>query len=137
MVKAWFGIELPGVHSLADMDMGFPEEFFAEIVYSETRRALEAIGDDEKVIAWVSSGRRPHAGDPMPARDLHRILTASKRAGLKRFVYHPSPDLGAAEWRVISGLCGNLWREDPAGYWPSDTDKPDAFNLGRKPCGSR
>lgn len=133
VVKAWFGIELPGVNSLADMELGFPDEFFDKIVYQETRRALEAIGDDNKVIAWVSTGRKPHAGDPMPARDLYRILTASARAGLKRFLFHPDPDLGAAEWSVISRLCGKSWRETPGGYWPSDTPLPNSFDGGRKP----
>lgn len=133
VVKAWFGIELPGVNSLADMELGFPDEFFDKIVYQETRRVLEAIGDDNKVIAWVSTGRKPHAGDPMPARDLYRILTASARAGLKRFLFHPDPDLGAAEWSVISRLCGKSWREAPGGYWPSDTPLPNSFDGGRKP----
>ena len=32
VVKAWFGIELPKVHSLADLDEGFPDEFFSKIV---------------------------------------------------------------------------------------------------------
>jgi len=85
------------------------------------------------VIGWVSSGRHPHAGDPMSSNDLYRILVASQRAGLKRFVYHPDPDLGAPEWEVISGLCGKRWKEDPQGYWPSDTPKPDTWNGGRKP----
>jgi hypothetical protein len=133
LVTSLFGIELPGVHSLIDMELGFPDEFFSEVVRSETQRALEAIGDDDKVVAWVSTGRSPHAGDAMTARDLHNILTTSERAGLKRFLFHPDPDLGAAEWRVISGLCGNLWQEDPSGYWPSDTQKPDEFSGGRKP----
>jgi hypothetical protein len=137
VVTAWFGIRLPGIRSLADMEMGFPEEFFSEVVYAETRRALESVGDDQKVIAWVSSGRHPHAGDPMPARDLYGILAASERAGLKRFVYHPDPDLGAPEWSVISGLCGNRWKEDLHGYWPSDTPRPDTFSGGRKPRDSR
>jgi hypothetical protein len=131
-VKCWFGLHLPGVHSLADLDKGFPNDFFSEVVYSETRRALEAVGED-KLIAWVSTGRNPHAGDPMPAHDLQRILVHSHRAGLKRFVYHPDLNLGAAEWSVISGLCGKRWREDPAGYWPPDTPKPDTWSGGRKP----
>ena len=133
VVKAWFGIELPKVHSLADMEQGFPEEFFSKVVFSETRRALDAVGDPNKVIAWVSTGRNPHAGDPMPAHDLHRILTESHRAGLKRFVFHPDVNLGAAEWSVISGLCGKPWKEDPKGYWPPDTPKPDTWNGGRRP----
>ena len=135
VVKAWFGLELPGIHSVADMDLvGFPDEFFSEVVHSETRRALEAIGDDSKVIGWVSSGRHPHAGDPMSSNDLYRILVAAQSAGLKRFLYHPDFDLGAPEWEVISGLCGKKWKEDPEGrYWPSDTPKPDTWNGGRKP----
>jgi hypothetical protein len=132
-VKLWFGLELPGVTCHADMELGFPEEFFSETVYSETRRALDAVGDPEKVIAWVSSGRHPHGGDPMGGGDLHRILKASRKAGLRRFVYHPDPDLGAAEWKVISRMCGKEWNEDPNGeYWPTDTAKPDTWSAGRE-----
>jgi len=136
VVKSWFGLTLPGVASLADMELGFPDEFFSEVVYSETRRALDAVGDPSKVIAWVSTGRNPHAGDPMPTRDLYRILTESHRAGLKRFIYHPDLNLTASEWSVISGMCGNRWKEDPSGYWPAETPKPDTWNGGRKPPGS-
>lgn len=133
VVKSWFGIELPGIHSVADMDLvGFPDAFFSEIVYAEVRRALEAMGD-ESMIAWVSTGRHPHAGDPMPSEELYSLLVASQRAGLKRFVYHPDPDLGAPEWDVISGLCGKRWKENPNRYWPSETPKPDTWDGGRKP----
>lgn len=130
VVKALFGIELPEVRTLFDLEAGFPDEFFDQIVYGETRRALEAAGAD-KVVCWVSTGRGPHAGDPMPVRDLLGILRASEAAGLERFVFHPE-GMGAAEWRVLSTLCGKPWREDPAGYWPSGTQKPDAFSGGRK-----
>ena len=135
VVKVLFGLELPGVTSLSDMERGFPDEFFDKVVYPETRRALEATGNPDKVIAWVSTGRNPHAGDPMPAHDLERILTASHRAGLQRFIFHPDLNLGAAEWRVISKLCGTEWKEDSSGYWPPDTPKPDTWNGGRKPPG--
>ena len=132
LTKSLFGLELPGVHSLPDLEMGFPEEFFSKVVYNETRRALEAIQDDDKVICWVSTGRSPHGGDAMTARDLYGILQASKDAGLKRFIFHPEhPDLGAPEWHVISRMCGNPWQEDPNGYWPAATPKPDEFLRGR------
>ena len=127
VVKSLLGLELPGVHSLMDMELGFSEEFFSEVVYNETCRALEAIRDIDKVIAWVSTGRSPHAGDAMTARDLHGILTASERAGLERFLFHPDPDLSASEWRVISGSCGNLWEQSRDGYWPSDSEKPHEY----------
>jgi hypothetical protein len=133
VVKLLFGINLPGVTKLADLENGFPDEFFDQVVFNETKRALDATGDPNKVIAWVSTGRNPHAGDPMPAHDLKRLLNASHRAGLKRFIYHPDLNLGAAEWKVISSLCGKEWKEDPTGYWPPDTPKPGTWNGGRKP----
>ena len=131
VASSLFGIELPGIHSLDEMDLGFPGEFFSELVYSETARAVAAIGDD-KAIAWVSTGRSPHGGEPMTARDLHGILTASERAGLKRFLFQPDPDLSASEWGVISGLCGRRWRQNPEGYWPSDSYRPEAWSRNWK-----
>jgi len=133
VVKILFGLELPGVRKLADLDNGFPDAFFDKVVYPETRRALDATGNPDKVIAWISTGRNPHAGDPMPAHDLERILEASHRAGLKRFIFHPDVNLGAAEWKIISRTCGKEWVEDPNGYWPPDTPKPDTWNGGRGP----
>ena len=130
LIKSLFGLELPGVHSLMDLEMGFPDEFFSKVVYSETRRALDAIQDDDKVICWVSTGRKPHNGNAMTARDLHGILQASQDAGLKRFLFHPDPDLGAPEWHVISNICGKPWQEDPQGYWPSDTWREDIEGYG-------
>ena len=132
VVKALLGIELPGINTLMDMEMGFSDEFFSRVVYNETRRALAAVGDPDKVIAWVSTGRRPHGGDPMQARDLYGILNASREAGLKRFLYHPEPDFGAAEWTIISSMCGNQWDEDAGGYWPSATDKPGFWDGSRE-----
>ena len=125
VIKSVFGLELPGVRSQVDLELGFPEEFFSEVVFSETRRALEAIPDEDKVVCWISTGRRPHGGDAMTARELEGILQASKQAGLKRFMFHPDPDLGAPEWHVISRKCGNAWRPDPEKYWPSDTGERD------------
>ena len=124
VVKAWFGLELPGVNSLWDMELAFPDEFFDEIVTSETRRALAITDDPEKIIAWVSTGRDPHWGDQMPVRDLYRILVASEKAGLKRFLFHSSAILGASEWTVLSKMFGQQWDEDQDGYWPPESHKP-------------
>ncbi len=137
VVKVLFGLQFPGVSKLTDLETGFPDEFFDQVVFAETKRALDATGDPNKVIAWVSTGRNPHAGDPMPAHDLYRLLVASHRAGLKRFIFHPDLNLGAAEWKVISRLCGKEWIEDPDGYWPPDTPRPDTWNGGRKPPGRK
>ena len=64
----------------------------------------------------------------MTARNLRGILTASERAGLKRFLFQPDPDLSASEWGVISGLYGRRGRQDPEGYWPSDSYRPEAWS---------
>lgn len=127
VVKAWLGIDLPDVKTLADLDLGFPQTFFDQVVTTETQRALAAVSRPEKVVPWVDTGREPHGGDPMTAGDLYRILMASEEAGLKRFLFHNHAHLTAAEWRVLSRLCGSEWVEDPEGYWPPNTPKPSAF----------
>ena len=127
VVEAWLGVELPEVGCLADMDLGFPQAFFDQVVQEETRRALAAVGDPGKVVPWVDTGRMPHGGDPMTAGDLHRILEASEAAGLQRFLFHNHSHLTAAEWRVISRRCGTEWDEDPAGYWPPATPRPESY----------
>ena len=101
------------------------------MVYEQTRRALDAVGNDDKVVFWVSaSSREPHAGDPMPARDLHGILQATKDAGAKRFLFHPEPDINAPAWHLISRLCGNPWNETTSAYWPGDTWREDIEGYG-------
>ncbi|MEW6756580.1 MAG: hypothetical protein AB1505_37250, partial [Candidatus Latescibacterota bacterium] len=127
VVRAWLGIELPSVRSLADMDLGFPQAFFDELVREETLRALAAVSDPRKVVPWVDTGRMPHGGDPMTSGDLHRILEASQSAGLQRFLFHNHTHLTAAEWRVISSRCGRTWNEDPRGYWPPATPRPESY----------
>ena len=45
LIESLFGLRLPKVASLLDMERGFPPEFFSEVVYDETRRAIEAVRD--------------------------------------------------------------------------------------------
>lgn len=130
VVDALIGVSLPEVHCLADLERGHTEAFFQQTVHAETRRALEAVGDPERVIGWVSTGRSPHGGDQMPPSVLRGILQSAQSAGLQRFLYHPEPDIGAAEWLEISAMCGQTWDEDPKGYWPGGSDRPDAYNGG-------
>lgn len=51
-VKVLFGIDLPGVQSLMAMEAGVPGAFFSQVVFNETQRAWEAVGDVDKVIGW-------------------------------------------------------------------------------------
>ncbi|MEC8929769.1 MAG: hypothetical protein VYB08_00025, partial [Candidatus Latescibacterota bacterium] len=63
VVELLTGIHIPEVNTLIDFEKGHTQAFFEQMVYDETRRALEAIGDPGKVIGWVSTGREPHGGD--------------------------------------------------------------------------
>ena len=127
VLSAWIGIRLPEVECLADMELGFPQAFFDEVVQEETRRALAAVSDPEKILPWVDTGRMPHGGDPMTAGDLYHILQASAAAGLQRFLFHNHAHLTAAEWAVISRMCGKTWDENPDRYWPPATPKPSTY----------
>ncbi len=110
VVGALFGLDLPGVTSLADFDEGFPQEFFDRVVTRESARVLAATDDPDRVVPWVDAGRRPHEGDPVSAGDLGRLLDATARAGLRRFIYHHHGNLTPGEWAVISRRCGTPWQ---------------------------
>jgi len=121
VVRSLFGIALPGITSLSGLEDGFPPGFFSNVVAQETRRVLAAVGDPSRVVPWVDAGRRPHGGDPISAGDLRRILVSAREAGLTRFLYHNHAHLTAAEWSVISELCGEAWKPGyDGGYWPPD-----------------
>lgn len=130
VLRLWTGIELPEIERLDDMEGGFPDAFFEQLVASETRRALEAVGDPDRVVGWVGTGRLPHAGDSMPSRDLKRMLNAVDGAGLRRFVWHATHLLGASEWSCISAHCGTRWRDDGM-EWPADMDHNVIHFSGR------
>jgi hypothetical protein len=120
VVACLFGLRLPEVRDRADFDAGFPAAFFEQVVARETRAALAAVGDPERLVPWVDTGRKPHDGDPMPAGDLRRLLLAAQEAGLSRFLYHHHGNLSAGEWAVIAALCGKPWIPAPDGYVPPD-----------------
>jgi hypothetical protein len=135
VVENLFGLRLPGVTCLLDLELGFPQEFFDDVVAGETRRALAAVGGDaDRLIFWVSTGRAPHAGDSMTARDLHGILTAARDAGMTRFLFHPDPHLSAGPWRVLSSLCGTPWQERPGGWYPGGEDPSNLYSGQRQPA---
>lgn len=120
VVAALFGLSLPNVTHRDDLESALSPEFFAKIVTQETTRALAAVDDPERIVPWVDTGRWPHHGDPMSARDLLMLLQAAEQAGLKRFLYHHHGNLSAGEWAVISRFCGKPWRALESGYHPPD-----------------
>lgn len=120
VVKALFGLALPGVSSAMDFERGFPEAFFTEVVAGETRRALAVAEEPEQIVPWVDVGRLPHDGDPIGAGDFRRILEAAHGAGLRRFVYHNHGHLSQSEFDVMRTVCGDPNRPVPEGYRPPD-----------------
>ncbi len=124
VVQALFGLALPGMRSRSDLESALSSEFFQQIVTQETARALAVVDDPNRIVPWVDSGRAPHDGDPMPARDLRQLLQAAQSAGLQRFLYHHEGNLTAGEWAVMSELCGEAWQPFRSAYRP-----PDQFVL--------
>jgi hypothetical protein len=129
-LKALLGIALPSAEpgaaagepmkGLRELERGFPDRFFAEVMAGEVRRAIAAAdGYPWKVLPWVDAGRRPHGGDPVTAHDLRRLLGAMKDGGARHFLYHNHGHLTAAEWAVISEVCGAAWRAGEGLYGKS------------------
>ena len=120
VVKALFGISLPGVQNRADLEHALTPEFYDEIVTQETKRALAVVDDPDRIVPWLDVGRAPHDGDPMSADDLRQLLTAAQKSGLQRFLYHHHGNLTSGEWSVISEMCGKPWRPLESNYQPPD-----------------
>ena len=120
VVHALFGITLPGVEGMVDFESALSPEFFEQVVAVETQRALAAVDDPERIVPWLDTGRFPHDGDPMSARDLKMLLDTAEAAGLRRFNYHHQGNLSSGEWVVISDKCGHRWNSRNSDYQPPD-----------------
>jgi len=124
VVQSLFGLSLPGVEGIADLESALTPEFYEQIVTQETARALAVVDDAERIVPWVDAGRFPHDGDPMSPDDLKRLLEASQQMGLKRFLYHHHGNMTAGEWSVMSEMCGTRWTPTDDGWQP-----PDRYEL--------
>ena len=120
IVQSLFGIVLPGVQDMLDFESALTPEFFEAVVKQETRRAIASVDDPERIVPWLDTGRFPHDGDPMTARDLRMLLDAAEEAGLRRFNYHHQGNLSPGEWTVISDKCGTRWDPRTSDWEPTD-----------------
>lgn len=120
VVEALFGIELPGVAKRVDFESALNPEFFQQVVTQETKRVLGAVEDPTRIVPWLDTGRFPHDGDPMSARDLRMLLESAGEAGLERFLYHHQGNLSPGEWVVMSQICGVEWNPLKSAYHPAD-----------------
>jgi hypothetical protein len=58
VVESFFGLKLPCVDSLLSLESALTPDFFSTVVYSESARALAAVGGDaSRVVPWVDTGR--------------------------------------------------------------------------------
>jgi hypothetical protein len=121
VVRALLGLALPSTErdaapgqtmsTLKELDRGFPDAFFRDVVAVEVKRSIAAAdGYPWKVLPWVDAGPRPHGGEPVTAADLLRLLRAVKDGGARHVLYHSHTHLTAAEWSVIAEYCGAGWR---------------------------
>ena len=120
VVRALFGLALPDVTERLDLECVHTPSFYQTVVAGEIRRVLAAVGDPQRVVPWVDTGRSPHDGDPMSAGELYRLLRTAEGAGLERVLYLHAGKLTAGEWSVLSALCGSPWRPVEASYQPPD-----------------
>ena len=120
VVEALFGIVMPGVEDMVGFESALNPEFFEQVVTLETKRALAAVDDPNRIVPWLDTGRFPHDGDPMSARDLQMLLDTAEAAGLQRFNYHHQGNLSPGEWVVISNKCGTRWDPRTSAYEPPD-----------------
>ncbi len=120
VVEALFGIVMPGVEDMVGFESALNPEYFEQVVTLETKRALAAVDDPNRIVPWLDTGRFPHDGDPMSARDLQMLLDTAEAAGLQRFNYHHQGNLSPGEWVVISNKCGTRWDPRTSAYEPPD-----------------
>ena len=120
VVEALFGIVMPGVEDMVSFESALNPEFFEQVVTLEAKRALAAVDDPNRIVPWLDTGRFPHDGDPMSARDLQMLLDTAEAAGLQRFNYHHQGNLSPGEWVVISNKCGTRWDPRTSAYEPPD-----------------
>ena len=121
IVQSLFGIVLPGVEDdMLDFESALGPDFFEQVVVQETKRAVAAVDDPERIVPWLDTGRFPHDGDPMTSRDLKMLLDTAEAAGLRRFNYHHQGNLSPGEWVVISDKCGTRWDPRTSAWEPPD-----------------
>jgi hypothetical protein len=76
------------MNDMLDFESALNTEVFEQVVTQETKRALAAVDDPERIVPWLDTGRFAHDGDPMSSRALKMLLDTAEAAGLRRFNYH-------------------------------------------------
>jgi hypothetical protein len=92
------GVRLPDDYRVSDFERPAPKRFFDEVVYRESRKMLQRIGDADKISPFVGL---EHGGILLTAEELHYTLQAIADAGLRRFTYFILNSVSDEIWAVI------------------------------------
>jgi hypothetical protein len=98
LICALLGVTLPVDYRIADFDQPAPRSFFDSIVYRESRKMLQRIGDAEKVSPFLGL---EHGGTMLTADELRHLLQAMASAGLTRFTYYILNTIDDDVWQVL------------------------------------
>jgi len=98
LICALLGVTLPEDYRIADFDRPAPRSFFDSIVYRESRKMLQRIGDAERVSPFLGL---EHGGTMLTADELRHLLQAMASAGLTRFTYYILNTIDDDVWQVL------------------------------------
>jgi len=94
-----FGFRMPEGYTLSEYEKPSPKEFFYGVVYTESKKMLQRIGDVEKVSPFIGL---EHGGVWLNAQELRYLLEAMEDAGLTRFTYYVFNTITDGIWDVIT-----------------------------------
>jgi hypothetical protein len=114
------GGTVPPLDSLADFDHLVTPEYVGELARTEAARVVAATGGRAQIVPWVDGGRAPHDGDPLSGAHLESTLLGAAEAGIDRVNYFNSNNMTAADWTVLSRICGQEWIPETGGWRPPD-----------------
>jgi|GEM_PF-2414919 len=93
------GVRLPSDYRIADFAQPGPKAFFDEIVYRESRKMLQRMGDVQRISPFVGL---EHGGIWLTPEELRYTLQAMVDAGLTRFTYYVLNSITDDIWDVIT-----------------------------------
>jgi len=93
------GVRLPQDYRIADFSRPGPKAFFDEVVYRESRKMLQRIGDVERISPFLGL---EHGGIWLTPEELRFTMQAMVDAGLKRFTYYILNTVSDDIWKVMT-----------------------------------
>ncbi len=120
VTRAVLGDAVPLVERLAEFDVMVDSSFLARVTAHELDAVRRETADaTARIVPWLDSGRAPHDGDPITARELAATLDAVEAGGVQEFCYFSSTNVPVSDWVVLSERCGQAWTPS-AGWTPPD-----------------